>query len=425
MTDWYVVSGAPATSSSGTSSTMRGEFNSIAAAFAKLAGYTGLANQIVVVNAGATGHTTVTSVPVANGGTGAASFTSNGIMLGGGAGALTVTAKPALGEVLVGQAGAPVLQSGSTLLTTLGVNNTHTGDVTGGAALTIGANKVVLSMLEQRATATFMGRNTAGTGNVEELSVATVKTMLALTGTNSGDQTITLTGDVTGSGVGSFATTIANNAVTTAKILDANVTLAKVVSIATASILGRNTAGTGVPEVLTGAQALAIVGGAAAAQQVIAGAGLTGGGTLAADRTLDVVATSGGGLIVNANDMQVSRVHTGTTNEVGYLGVPQNAQAANYTLVAADSGKHIFHASGDGAGDTYTIPANASVAYAIGTVLTFINADATNTVAIAITTDTMTLAGTATPGTRTLSVMGIATAVKMTATTWIISGNVT
>jgi len=415
MTDWYVVSGAPATSSSGASSTMRGEFNSIAAAFAKLAGYTGLANQIVVVNAGATGHTTVTSVPVANGGTGAASFTSNGIMLGGGAGALTVTAKPALGEVLVGQAGAPVLQSGSTLLTTLGVNNTHTGDVTGGAALTIGANKVVLSMLEQRATATFMGRNTAGTGNVEELSVATVKTMLALTGTNSGDQTITLTGDVTGSGVGSFAATIGTNIVT----------LAKMAQIATTSILGRTTAATGNVEVLTGAQALAIVGGAAAAQQVIAGAGLTGGGTLAADRTLDVVATSGGGLIVNANDMQVSRVHTGTTNEVGYLGVPQNAQAANYTLVAADSGKHIFHASGDGAGDTYTIPANASVAYAIGTVLTFINADATNTVAIAITTDTMTLAGTATPGTRTLSVMGIATAVKMTATTWIISGNVT
>ena len=415
MTDWYVVSGAPATSSSGASSTMRGEFNSIAAAFAKLAGYTGLANQIVVVNAGATGHTTITSVPVANGGTGAASFTSNGIMLGGGAGALTVTAKPALGEVLVGQAGAPVLQSGSTLLTTLGVNNTHTGDVTGGAALTIGANKVVLSMLEQRATATFMGRNTAGTGNVEELSVATVKTMLALTGTNSGDQTITLTGDVTGSGVGSFAATIGTNIVT----------LAKMAQIATTSILGRTTAATGNVEVLTGAQALAIVGGAAAAQQVIAGAGLTGGGTLAADRTLDVVATSGGGLIVNANDMQVSRVHTGTTNEVGYLGVPQNAQAANYTLVAADSGKHIFHASGDGAGDTYTIPANASVAYAIGTVLTFINADATNTVAIAITTDTMTLAGTATPGTRTLSVMGIATAVKMTATTWIISGNVT
>lgn len=38
-----------------------------------------------------------------------------------------------------------------------------------------------------------------------------------LSGTNTGDQTITLTSDVTGSGTGSFATTIANNAVTNAK----------------------------------------------------------------------------------------------------------------------------------------------------------------------------------------------------------------
>lgn len=38
-----------------------------------------------------------------------------------------------------------------------------------------------------------------------------------ISGTNSGDQTITLTSDVTGSGTGSFATTIANNAVTNAK----------------------------------------------------------------------------------------------------------------------------------------------------------------------------------------------------------------
>lgn len=47
-------------------------------------------------------------------------------------------------------------------------------------------------------------------------------------GVNTGDQTITLTGDVTGSGTASFATTIANSAVTTAKIADANVTTAKI-----------------------------------------------------------------------------------------------------------------------------------------------------------------------------------------------------
>lgn len=60
-------------------------------------------------------------------------------------------------------------------------------------------------------------------------------------GVNSGDQTITLTGDVTGTGTGSFATTIANNAVSLAKLAD----------MATASFLGRNTAATGDPEVLS------------------------------------------------------------------------------------------------------------------------------------------------------------------------------
>jgi hypothetical protein len=91
------------------------------------------------------------------------------------------------------------------------------------------------------ATATVMYRKTAGTGSMEAQTLATLKTDLGLTGTNSGDQTITLTGDVTGSGTGSFAATIANNAVT----------LGKMATIATDSILGRATAGTSTVEVLT------------------------------------------------------------------------------------------------------------------------------------------------------------------------------
>lgn len=51
----------------------------------------------------------------------------------------------------------------------------------------------------------------------------------------------------------------ANNWVTTARILDANVTLAKMANMATASFIGRNTALTGVPEVLSAATALGIL----------------------------------------------------------------------------------------------------------------------------------------------------------------------
>lgn len=57
----------------------------------------------------------------------------------------------------------------------------------------------------------------------------------------SGAGATTLTGDVTGSGTGSFATTIANGAVTLAKQAD----------VATATVFYRKTAGTGSPEVQT------------------------------------------------------------------------------------------------------------------------------------------------------------------------------
>jgi hypothetical protein len=110
------------------------------------------------------------------------------------------------------------------------------------------------------------------------------------------------------------------------------------------------------------------------------------------------------------------------TDAVGFRNVPINSQSAAYTAVLADSGKAIFHPSTDANARTFTIPANASVAYPIGTVLTFINMT-TQVVSIAITTDTMYLAGTGTTGTRSLALYGMASAIKMTATTWLISGN--
>jgi hypothetical protein len=108
------------------------------------------------------------------------------------------------------------------------------------------------------------------------------------------------------------------------------------------------------------------------------------------------------------------------TNSVGFRNIPQNAQTGNYTLVLADSGKHIYRGSGSSA--TWTIPANSSVAYAIGTAITFINLSATS-VSIAITTDTMYLSSAGTTGTRTLAQYGSATAIKITSTTWLISGS--
>jgi hypothetical protein len=110
------------------------------------------------------------------------------------------------------------------------------------------------------------------------------------------------------------------------------------------------------------------------------------------------------------------------TNAVGFRVIPQNSQSAAYTLVLDDSGKHIFHPSSDNNARTFTIPANSSVAFPIGTAVTFINMAVAN-VTIAITTDTLTLSPAGTTGSRTLARYGSATAIKITATEWLISGS--
>ena len=110
------------------------------------------------------------------------------------------------------------------------------------------------------------------------------------------------------------------------------------------------------------------------------------------------------------------------TDAVGFRNIPQNSQSAAYTLVLADAGKHIFHPSTDANARTFTIPANSSVAYPIGTAITFINMTAA-VVTIAITTDTMYLSSAGTTGSRSLAQYGSATAIKMTSTTWLISGS--
>ena len=101
--------------------------------------------------------------------------------------------------------------------------------------------------------------------------------------------------------------------------------------------------------------------------------------------------------------------------------IPQNSQSAAYTLVLSDAGKHIFHPAADTNTRTYTIPANSSVAYPVGTAITFIN-ETSQVVTIAITTDTLVQAGTTNTGSRSLAQNGIATAIKITSTKWLISG---
>lgn len=112
-----------------------------------------------------------------------------------------------------------------------------------------------------------------------------------------------------------------------------------------------------------------------------------------------------------------------TATMAGFRGIPQNSQSADYTLVAADAGKHIYHPAADTTARTWTIPANGSVAFQIGTAITFDNDYGAGAITISITTDTLVLVGSAgSTGSRTLASGGQATAVKVTSTRWRISG---
>jgi hypothetical protein len=117
---------------------------------------------------------------------------------------------------------------------------------------------------------------------------------------------------------------------------------------------------------------------------------------------------------------------TGSTGTVGATGpstvIPQNIQSGAYGLLIGDAGYEIFHPTADATARIWTIPANGSIAFPIGTVITFTNQHGAGVITIAITTDTMYMAGTGSTGSRTLAANGIATAKKVTATEWLISG---
>jgi hypothetical protein len=126
-----------------------------------------------------------------------------------------------------------------------------------------------------------------------------------------------------------------------------------------------------------------------------------------------------GGVVVNGSitATAATATTTSTASSVGYLGMPQNSKATSYQLIIGDMGKHVYVT----ATSTVTIPAYTSVDFPIGTTIIVV-AGTGATVSIAITTDTMNLAGAGTTGTRTLAPFGMATLVKVAQSTWLISG---
>lgn len=103
-------------------------------------------------------------------------------------------------------------------------------------------------------------------------------------------------------------------------------------------------------------------------------------------------------------------------------GLVISDKSAAYGFVLTDANNAFRHPSTDTTARTWTIPANASIVFPVGTCLTFINQHSAGVLTIAITADTMRLAGSGSTGSRTLAADGIATAIKIDTTEWIISG---
>ena len=96
---------------------------------------------------------------------------------------------------------------------------------------------------------------------------------------------------------------------------------------------------------------------------------------------------------------------------------PQNSQSADYTLVLSDAGKQIFHPSSDTAIRSFTIPANSSVAFPIGTVILFTVEKNALGIRVKINSDTLTL-GNGLTGTANVAQNNSLMAIKVGPTNW-------
>ena len=138
-------------------------------------------------------------------------------------------------------------------------------------------------------------------------------------------------------------------------------------------------------------------------------------GGVVANATTVAVGNTSANVVITSNTVSVYG------SNVGYMEIPHNSQSAAYTTILSDSGKMIIHPSSDNNARTFTIANNSSVAYPLGTVLTFVNA--ANVLTIAINSDTMYASGfAANTGSRTVNAYGIVTAIKIGSTSWVISG---
>jgi hypothetical protein len=311
-----------------------------------------------------------TTLPIASGGTG------------------QVTASDALNALLPTQAG----NNGKFLTTNGSLASWATASGTVTSVGVSGANGIGVS----GSPITSSGTIALSLGAITPTSVTSSGAVSGsnLSGTNTGDQTITLTGDVTGSGTGSFATTLAASGVS------AN-TYGSSTSIPTFVVDGKGR--------ITSASGNA----------VIAPAGTLSGATLNASVTassLTSVGTLGsltvsGAITATSSASAFAAASTVGGIEIGFRNIPRSTTTT--TVAIGDRAKCIALTAG------ITVPASV---FAAGDAVTLYNDSGAS---VTITQGgglTMRLAGTATTGNRTLAQRGVCTMWFNSTTECVISG---
>jgi hypothetical protein len=273
-------------------------------------------------------------------------------------------------------------QNGAWRAISMGVVDGDKGDITvtgSGTAWAIDNSVVSLAKMADIATGSLIYRKTAGAGAPEVQTLATLKTDLGLTGTNTGDQT-TVSGNagsatvlqtprnfsISGGGISAATTSFdgSANVILSASVDAGHITLARMANLAANSFIGNNTASASPPLALTGTQATALLGTFTSAAKGLAPA--SGGGAtnfLRADGTWAAPAGSGGlGDVVGpaaATDNALARFDTTTgkliqsslvtIDDNGNIDTPGSVRLGSIATPTAPSGGVFFY-SGSVAG---------------------------------------------------------------------------
>lgn len=301
-----------------------------------------------------------------------------------------------------------------------GVSDGDKGDISvtaSGATWTIDSDVVTFAKMQNIATARVLGRTTALTGDVEELTFATLAAQLdhgTLTGLGDHDHTIyprkaTNGEEISGNWDFSGIVQLGKTGVADGQVnLFGNVSFLALVDTQFISFDGDTTANTGFS--MSGIDAGGTGAGGNLTVRAQKDASMAAGSTGAEAKVqvLSDLGSDGSGVYISQHDTTMYRA--------GFYSWPRISGGASRTLAREDQDR-LINMTG-----TVTVPPNSSVAFTLGSTVPIYN-DSGSAITIAQGSGvTIRLDGTATTGNRTLAQRGIGFVTKVATDEWVAWG---